>query len=127
MPVDMLRFRLAYLATPYSKYCKGIDVAFEHAAALAAKLLIKGVKVFSPITLTHPMAIYGHIDPLDHKIWIPFDETMMRMADALIVAMMDGWRESFGIAHEIRYFTGDNKPVVYLDPETLIAQSEVPA
>lgn len=111
---------LCYLATPYSKYEGGnLELAFRDAAALAAQLMLAGVKVYSPIAHTHPLAIYGNIDPLDHNIWLPFDEAMMKAAHVLIVAHMNGWQESRGIAHEIEYFERANKAIFDLDPRTL--------
>lgn len=110
-------FRLCYLATPYSKYKGGNLVqAFHDAAQLAAELLAAGVRVYSPIAHTHPLAIHGNLDPLDHDIWLPFDEAMMEACDCLIVAHMDGWDVSFGIAHEIEFFKNAGKPIFDLDP-----------
>lgn len=111
---------LAYLATPYSKYKNGdLNAAFVDASRLASRLLVAGVKVYSPIAHTHPLAIHGGLDPLDYTIWLPFDETMMKVSDVLIVAHMDGWRESFGIAHEVDFFHRSNKPIFDLDTNTL--------
>lgn len=106
--------KLCYLATVYSKHKHGIHVAFVEASRAAARLLEAGVKVYSPIAHTHPLAIYGNIDPLDHSIWMSFDEAMMEAADALIVLEMDGWEESKGIKHEIDFFIMQCKPVYYL-------------
>lgn len=117
---DLQKFSLVYLATVYSKYHAGPVVAFEHAAALAARCLGIGIKVYSPIVHTHPIAVYGGIDPLDHKIWLAFDETMMKVSDILLVAKMVGWQESFGIAHEIEFFRERGKPVFYLDLDSLV-------
>lgn len=113
-------FRLCYLATPYSKYKGGnLEAAFEDASQLAALLLAAGVRVYSPIAHTHPLAVYGGLDPLDHSIWLPFDEAMMEAADCLIVAHMDGWDQSYGIAHEVEFFTKRRKLIFDLDPVTL--------
>jgi nucleoside 2-deoxyribosyltransferase len=111
---------LCYLATPYSKYRPSIEAAFIDASKLAATLLRAGVKVYSPIAHTHPIAVYGKIDPLDHAIWLPFDEAMMDIANVLIVARMDGWEASRGIAHEVDFFTRQGKPVYDLCPKSLI-------
>jgi hypothetical protein len=116
---ELAKFDLVYLGTPYSKYPAGIEAAFCDAAALTSRLLVAGVKVYSPIAHTHPIAIYGKLDPYDHKIWLPFDQAIMNAAKAMIVAKMEGWDTSFGIKHEIEYFTGARKPVFYLDPITL--------
>lgn len=119
------QYRLCYLATPYTKYHLGIDAAFTHAAELAARLLKIGVRVYSPIAHAHPLAINGHLDPLDHSIWLPFDEAMMDAADCLIVAHMKGWDESYGVRHEIDFFTKDKKPVIHLDPVSLAVIKDV--
>lgn len=111
---------LAYLATPYSKWKLGLEAAFIEASKLAARLMITGVKVYSPIAHTHPLAFYGGLDPLDRSIWLPFDEAMMEAAQVLIVAHMDGWQESKGIAHEIAFFERAEKPIFDLDSETLV-------
>lgn len=111
---------IAYLATPYSRYKPNIDAAFRDAAKLAGHLLCAGLKIYSPICHTHPIAIYGALDALDHSIWLPFDEAMMDAAHVLIVAHMEGWDESRGIAHEIKFFEDAGKPIFDLDPKTMI-------
>lgn len=116
----LAQYRLCYLATPYTKYEGGIDLAFAEAARIAALLLTTGVRVYSPIAHTHPLAIYGNLDPLDHSIWLPFDEAMMEAADCLIVARMKGWDVSYGVQHEIEFFRSDRKPVVFIDPVSLM-------
>ena len=110
---------LCYLATPYSKWTAGLEDAFVQAAILAARLLTAGLKVYSPIAHSHPLAVHGNLDPLDHNIWLPFDEAMMHAADVLLVAHMDGWRESKGVAHEIDFFDREGKPIFDLNPQTL--------
>ncbi len=110
---------LCYLATPYTRYAGGLDQAFKDAAKIAAHLLMAGVKVYSPICHTHPIAVFGQLDPLDHSIWLPFDEAMMAAASTLIVAHLDGWHESYGIAHEVKFFQAAGKPIFDLDPRSL--------
>jgi len=109
-------FPLVYLATPYSKYPAGIEQAFIDASKVAANLMIAGVKVYSPIAHTHPLAVHGNVDPYDHSIWLPFDQAIMDAASACVVAMMPGWRQSKGTAHELEYFEKGGKPVFYYAP-----------
>jgi hypothetical protein len=116
---DLSSLGLIYLATPYSKYPTGIEMAFRDASKIAARMMMAGAKVYSPIVHTHPMAIYGNVDPLDHSIWLPFDEAIMSVSDTLVIAMMPLWEGSFGIAHEAKIFRAAGKPVFYLNPETL--------
>ncbi|WP_291854826.1 DUF1937 family protein [Bradyrhizobium sp.] len=117
---DLQRAPLCYLATPYSRYPGGIERAFADAARLAAKMILAGVKVYSPIAHTHPLAVHGGLDPLDHALWLPFDEAMMNAARVLIVAHMEGWQESAGIAYEVAYFERHNKPIFDLNIATMV-------
>lgn len=111
---------LAYLATPYSKYEGGnLELAFRDAARLAAQLMLTGIRVYSPIAHTHPLAVYGDVDPLDHSIWLPFDEAMMQRCEVLIVAQMKGWKESKGIDHEIKFFAARKRTIYMLDPVSM--------
>lgn len=114
---DLKRFDLIYVGTPYTKYPTGIEGAFIDACKLTARLMQVGLKVYSPIAHTHPLAIYSGLDPLDLSIWLPFDAAMMGKADAMLVAMMSGWETSTGIKHEIQAFTDVGKPVFYLGAE----------
>lgn len=104
-------FKLVYYGSPYSKFDTGIHNAFVEVAAKAADLMRQGVKVYSPIAHTHPLAIYGNIDPLDHNIWLPFDEAMMDACEAMIIADMAGWDTSYGVQYEIKHFRERGKPV----------------
>lgn len=105
-----------YLATPYTKYRKGIEAAFQDAAKQAAILLRAGVPVFSPIAHTHPLAIYGGIDAKDHTVWLPFDRPMMDAAKGIIVCKLEGWDESYGVAYERDVFSCAGKPLIFMEP-----------
>lgn len=106
-----------YLATPYSKYPDGLEAAFEEACRVAGWLIANDVKVFSPISHTHPIALCADLDPLDHEIWLPADEPFMNGACGLIVAEMDSWQDSYGIGEEIKVFRNAKKPIIHLAPE----------
>lgn len=110
---DLTRHKLVYLGSPYTKYEAGLDAAFRDVSAFAAMLLQDGVRVYSPIAHTHPIAIYGNLDPRNHDIWMPFDQAMMDAADAMCIADMSGWRESYGVQFEIAYFRAAGKPVYF--------------
>ena len=105
-----------YLATPYSKYPGGIEEAFKVACRAAADLIRAGVRVYSPIAHTHPVAIHGDIDPYAHDVWLPADEPFMRSACGLIVLRAESWEQSYGIKVEIEEFKKDGKPIFYMDP-----------
>ena len=63
-----------YLGTPYSKYPYGLEMAYVEACRAAGRLIEFGIRVFSPIAHTHPIARLSNIDPLDYSIWIPADQ-----------------------------------------------------
>lgn len=105
-----------YLATPYSKYPAGIEWAFIDACKETALLLRAGVPIFSPIAHTHPIAVHGNINPLDHEVWLPADRPMMDAACGLIVCKMETWEKSYGIGVEIETFKAAGKPVIYMTP-----------
>lgn len=118
--IDALaKFGVVYLASPYTRFPRGLEMAFIEVCRIAAKMVKAGVKVYSPIAHTHPIATHGSICKTDHSLWLPFDFALMRKADALCVAKMEGWEHSFGVAEEIQMFRADQKPIFYLDPETM--------
>lgn len=116
--VDLRKFDLIYIGTPYTKYPGGIEKAFIDACKLTGSLLQKGLRVYSPIAHTHPVAIHADIDPLDLDIWLPFDAAMMEKADAMLVALMPGWNTSVGVAHEMAAFKSAGKPIFYFGMAT---------
>jgi hypothetical protein len=113
MPNDLLY----YLATPYTKYASGIEKAYIDACRIAADLIRRGHKVYSPIAHTHGIATHGGIDPTDYEIWLAFNETMMQRCDAIMVARLPGWQESFGVLHEIKRFGEMNKSILFFTPK----------
>ena len=111
--------QLSYLATPYSKFPRGLEAAFIEACKLTARLIETGLHVYSPIAHTHPVAIHGKLDAMDQNLWKDFDAAMLNVCRVLIVAHMDGWEESSGIAHEIEFFEKRNRPIFDLDVKSL--------
>lgn len=116
---DLKKYPLIYLASPYSQYPDGIEAAFKEIASIAGALLKHGIRAYSPICHTHPIAMYGDIDPLDHSIWMPFDKAIMPHCNALLVARMIGWQNSRGVGEEIDDFLSRSMPIFYLNPKTL--------
>lgn len=105
-----------YLATPYSKYPEGLEAAFRLACVETARLVKGGIPVFSPIAHTHPVAMAADMDPLDHTIWLPCDEPMMKAACGLILLRAESWERSYGMKVEREAFEAAGKPVVFMDP-----------
>ena len=71
--------------------------------------------MFSPIVHGHPLVDHGL--PTDWSFWERFDRDHLERCDEVIVLMLDGWRESVGVAAEIRIAGELDKPVWYLAPD----------
>lgn len=110
------RYELIYVASPYSKYVWGLDQATNDIAKITGRLIARGLKVYSPIVHTHHIAKVSGIDPLDHKFWMKYDESMMNKSDSLLVVKMPGWEDSYGVNYEINYFSSGLKPIDFLNP-----------
>ena len=103
-----------YLASPYSKFPGGIDAAYEAACKVAAECFAEGLLVFSPIAHTHSIAKIGGFGG-GFDVWRKYDLAMMQAAQGLIVAKLPGWRESEGVAAEIKWFADSKRPIIYRD------------
>jgi len=105
---------LYYLGTPY-RADPGNN--YLRVNQIAAELLVKGIKVFSPISHSHPI---GELLPKEvnasHSFWMSVDEPFMWLCDGLIVVQSLGWESSRGLAEEIGHFKGQQKPIVYYNP-----------
>lgn len=113
---DLALYNPLYLCSAYSKR-PNLDQACEEVCEVAGKLLAAGVMVFSPICHSHQIAMSSTIDPLNSKLWMRLNEALAPICRAAVVVEMDGWRESDGIAEEIRWFAA--RPVYYLNPKTM--------
>ena len=117
---ELKQYGLVYLASPYTRFPRGPEVAFREICAIAADLIRLCVKVYSPIVHTHPIAVHGHLPTMDHEFWIAFDRAMIAKSDALLIAQMESWDQSFGIAEERKAFTG--RPIYFLDPVAMVVR-----
>lgn len=105
-----------YLATPYRNYIPGRTAAYIMACRLAARLIHRGISVYTPIGHSHPIAEYGGLDAVDHDLWMQIDAPFVTAARGLIVATMEGWEDSAGVQFELNQFFKAGKPIVFWDP-----------
>src|SRR5271155_4291848 len=110
---------IAYLGSAFTDHPGGWGYAYKEIARIAAKLTRAGVHVFSPIINSWPQSQYGGISHTDLRIWYAVNETFMERCDTLIVARVEGWEKSKGLAGEIKYFERLGKPVFDLDCHSL--------
>lgn len=110
---------LSYLASPYTLFKPNIDAAYEAIGCLSKRLTEVGIRHFSPILYTHPLAKIWGRDPLDWKYWMEFDRPFMEACDTLLIAKLDGWDISVGIHDEKDAFSRAGKPIYFVDPITM--------
>lgn len=112
--------RLYYLASPYAHRDPAMMITrYKAAIDAVAELMLNDLVVFSPIVHNH------HVNVSLHKVdesqgsrwdyWKRFDLAMLDRCDAVIVLMIDGWRESVGVAAEVKHAEEQGKPVYYYD------------
>jgi len=107
---------MIYLASPYSHPDSVVrEKRFHDSCRVATQLLAAGHTVFSPIV--HGHSLVGHGLPTDWSFWERFDRDHLVRCDEVVVLMLDGWRESVGVAAEIRIAGELGKPVRYLAPD----------
>lgn len=93
-----------YLSTPYSHPDEKIRRRrFETVNRAAFDLMRRGYTVFSPISHSHVIA--GSVgERMDHEFWMAQDLPYLTegWADALVLITAGGWRESTGVAEELK-------------------------
>jgi nucleoside 2-deoxyribosyltransferase len=108
----------AYLASPFSLYPHGHEKAVEHVGLIAATLIHAGVRLFCPVAHSWPLAGAG-LAPTDHALWARVNDPFLRFCSVLIVAHMEGFENSSGIAREVDFFERRKKPIYDLEPSTM--------
>ena len=106
---------LVYLASPYSRYPGGRVEAFRLVCKKAAELMVQGEHIFCPIAHSHPIeeiGMEGHYQYGD--FWLNQDFAVLQSCNKVYVYMMDGWKNSEGIARELAFAAEHGIPVEYI-------------
>ena len=105
---------MIYLASPYSHPNPAVQEERFHAVCRqAAEMMRRGMRVFSPIAHTHPIAAHGL--PGEWEFWKDYDRVFLEMCAEVAVLMLPGWGESKGVREEISIAGELGKPVRYID------------
>ena len=92
-----------YLACPYSHPDARIRARRAAAASrAAAQVMATGLDVLSPVSMGHAIGEAAPDLPRDWERWARVCLLMLTCCDALYVLMLEGVRESVGVAAEIR-------------------------
>jgi hypothetical protein len=111
---------LCYLASPFTRYPLGHDRAESDIARLAGILINTGVRLYCPIAHCGPLVRHGGLDPVDAKLWRAVNEPFVRLCTVLIVARLEGWNRSDGVAGETFEFHERRAPIFDLCPKSLV-------
>jgi hypothetical protein len=104
-----------YLACAYSHPDPAIrEQRFHAACAVAARLLLDGHLVYSPVVHGHPLTQHGL--PGDWPFWERHARWHLERCDEVVVLMLNGWDASEGVQAEIGIATELGKVVWYRYP-----------
>lgn len=116
-------YGIVYLASPYTH--KDFEVRQKrYQQALEATTEITenfDLNIFSPIVHSHPIGI--ELDKsqkglsTDRDFWLNKCLAYVEKCDELWVLMIDGYKESYGVAVEVRYALHLDKRVFFYNPE----------
>jgi len=116
-----------YLACPYWHENENVRLSrFERVTDVTGKIMQRGYVVFSPITHSHPVALdmdTGEHRPggkLGHDFWLRQDAWYLSKVDEMWILMLDGWKESYGVAWEADFCCNAYTPVRHLDNSSLL-------
>lgn len=104
-----------YLASPYTHKSEAVrNLRAIRANEFAAQLLMAGYFVHQPIWSTHRITQYHNL-PVEFEWWEEFNAAFIKASCGVIVCDIDGWKESRGVAHEIRLAQSLGLPVLFCD------------
>jgi len=107
--------KLIYLASPYShKDLNIIEERVNKINKLCARLLNKGINVFSPISHSHEIQKTENL-PHTWDFWKDFDIMFLERCDELWVFKQKGWETSKGVKAEIEIAKKLNLRIKYLE------------
>lgn len=105
---------MIYLATPYADPSEGVVARrVQIINKVTISLLERGQPVFSPITYGCPLKQLGI--NFKQEDWYRFDLQILAKCSMLMVAKLDGWRQSRGVRLEIAEAQRLGMPIVYLE------------
>lgn len=112
---------LIYLASPYSHPDAELRQArYEAACFAAARLMLKGHVVYSPIAHSHPISDHLPQETLmDHEFWMRQCLPIVKQCDELWVLEIEGSTESKGIRAEMKHALEYLIPIRFVKPESL--------
>jgi hypothetical protein len=123
-PLDGPRSGFTYAACPYSHPNQFVRLDRRlRAEDFAYHLITKeGRPTYAPLTFGWSLSARYKL-PEDAEFWAPLNMAMLNAASCMAVLCLDGWRESKGVALELRFASDLGLPVEFwrYDPGVQIA------
>ena len=114
---------IVYLACPYTHSSMFLrETRWQLATRAAVYLARKGLVVYSPITMTHPMDVLMNENggTLGSDYWVKFDEAFMEHCREMYVLCAWGWERSSGINRERNFFEARERPIHFITLDELL-------
>jgi hypothetical protein len=109
---DIIPF--VYLASPYSHPDPAVrQQRFEAVCKVAFELMSTGIRVFCPIAHSHPIDIASGVMG-SWAFWQYQDAPFLLLCSQLLVLTLPGWKESTGVAYEIKVASARGIPIDYI-------------
>lgn len=116
---------LYYLASPYSHTDKKIEEKrLKEISIIGALLTRNSVFCIHPIASSHTLVENSDMGS-SFEVWGELDLKYIEKSDAVIVADMDGWRDSLGVQAEIKHALGHLKDVYVLNSKLALEEGEI--
>lgn len=107
---------MIYLASPYSHPDPRVrQERFMAARTFTLFHMRAGKTIISPVVYGHQFAVNFGM-PITYEFWAKLNENLLIAADQMWVLMLEGWKESEGIKHEISYADTSFIPVEFKEP-----------
>ena len=109
--------KIYYLSNPYAGTDEQKAQRAKAAGEICYQLMDSGLFVFSPIVHNHALVSqFPNMSVEDRRrIFLPFDFTMLKKCDAMILLKLEGWEQSSGCAQEIAYCQEYQLPMYELE------------
>lgn len=109
---------MIYLASPYSHEDPSIEAyRFDAVCRTAARLIVAGVVVVSPIAHSHPIYVREPATGATFEQWQELDETLLLASEEMWILGLPGWEQSRGVNSEARFAARNGIPVKVIDTE----------
>ena len=108
---------MIYLAQPYSHPKRVVrEHRYECAMQACGQLFLRRRHVYSPIVHWHNVAEFCEL-PTDYSAWMHENHYMLARSSIVCVLTLEGWKESHGLFHELKYAEKIGRTVFTIDQE----------